>query len=76
MAHTKVHKNLTAIVWKEGEWYVAKCLEVEIASQGKSKKEALENLKEALELYFEDEPKELISLSPKVSIEKISFHYA
>ena len=76
MAHTKVHKNLTAIVWKEGEWYVAKCLEVEIVSQGKSKKEALENLKEALELYFEDEPKELISLSPKVSIEKISFHYA
>ena len=76
MAHRKVYKNLTAIVWKEGKWYVAKCLEVEVASQGKSKKEAVENLKEALELYFEDEPKELISLSPKVSIEKISFHYA
>lgn len=44
-----------SLVWQEGKLYVAKCLEVEVASQGKSKKEALDNLKEALELYFEDE---------------------
>lgn len=35
---------------------MARCLEVEVASQGKSVEEALANLKEALELYFEDAP--------------------
>jgi predicted RNase H-like HicB family nuclease len=44
-----------SLVWREGKLYVAKCLEVEVASQGKTKKEALDNLKEALELYFENE---------------------
>lgn len=48
--------RLTAAVTREGEWYVAKCIEVEVASQGRSVEEALENLREALELYFEDEP--------------------
>lgn len=43
------------LVWREDKLFVAKCLEVEVASQGKTKKEALDNLKEALELYFEDE---------------------
>jgi len=33
---------------------VARCLEVEVTSQGKSEEDALANLKEALELYFED----------------------
>jgi predicted RNase H-like HicB family nuclease len=52
-------------------------LEVELASQGKRKKEALKNLKEALELYFEDEKE--INFKPyyqDVSLEKISFSYA
>lgn len=47
-------KQIHTIVWKEGKLFVAKALEVEVASQGKSEKEALENLQEALELYFED----------------------
>ena len=46
--------RLTAAVTLDGEWYVAKCLEVEVASQGKTVEEALGNLREALELYFED----------------------
>ncbi|MBI2011409.1 type II toxin-antitoxin system HicB family antitoxin [Candidatus Daviesbacteria bacterium] len=54
----KVH----SVVWKEDEWFVAKALEVEVASQGKSEKEALDNLKEALELYFEDQAQ--IDLAP------------
>jgi predicted RNase H-like HicB family nuclease len=48
--------RLTAAVTHEGEWYVARCLEVEVASQGRTIDEALANLREALELYFEDEP--------------------
>jgi len=47
-------KQIHAIVWKEDNLYVAKALEVEVASQGESEEEALANLKEALELYFED----------------------
>lgn len=47
-------KQIHSIVWKEDNLYVAKALEVEVASQGKNEKEALSNLKEALELYFED----------------------
>ncbi|MEK7617444.1 MAG: type II toxin-antitoxin system HicB family antitoxin [Patescibacteria group bacterium] len=48
-------KRIHSVVWKEDKWYVAKALELEVASQGKTEKEALTNLKEALELYFEDE---------------------
>jgi predicted RNase H-like HicB family nuclease len=40
-------------VWREGKWYVSQCLEIDVASQGESEEEALSNLKEALELYFE-----------------------
>lgn len=46
-------KRIHSVVWKEDKWYVAKALEVEIASQGKNEKEALANLKEAVELYLE-----------------------
>jgi predicted RNase H-like HicB family nuclease len=46
-------RQFKASILKEAEWYVAQCLEVDVASQGKSKKEALESLKEALVLYFE-----------------------
>jgi predicted RNase H-like HicB family nuclease len=57
--------KLTAAVTHEDPWYVARCLEIEVASQGKTPEEALENLKEALELYFEDvEPPE--SLEPPI----------
>jgi predicted RNase H-like HicB family nuclease len=42
-----------ATVWREGDWYVSRCLELDIASQGETEEEALANLKEALELYFE-----------------------
>ena len=45
-------RNFTATVWKEGDWFVAQCLEVDVASQGKSEEEALSNLEEALELHF------------------------
>jgi predicted RNase H-like HicB family nuclease len=48
--------RLTAAITHEAPWYVARCLEVEVASQGESVEEALTNLQEALELYFEDEP--------------------
>lgn len=48
--------RLTAAVTREPPWYVARCLDVEVASQGRSIEDALANLKEALELYFDDAP--------------------
>jgi len=46
--------SFKASVWQEGEWYVAQCLDVDVASQGRTKEKALENLKEAIELHFEE----------------------
>lgn len=48
-------KQIHAVVWKEDNWFVARALEVEVTSQGSTEKEGLKNLKEALELYFEDQ---------------------
>jgi predicted RNase H-like HicB family nuclease len=42
----------TVVVSKEDNWYIAKCIENSVASQGKTVEEAIANLKEALELYF------------------------
>ncbi len=47
--------EFTAAITHEGPWYVARRLDVEVASQGESAEETLANLKEALEFYFEDE---------------------
>ncbi len=41
-------ETFSAVVWKEGEWYVAQCREFEVASQGETKEEALKNLAEVL----------------------------
>ncbi len=46
-------KNLTAIIEREGDGYVALCPELDIASQGESIEDARKNLLEALELFFE-----------------------
>ena len=50
-----VARTLTAAVSRDEQWYVARCLEVEVTSQGETVDEALANLREALELYFEDD---------------------
>ena len=50
-----MNKSFTVSIQQEDNWYVAKCLENNVASQGKTMDEAMENLKEALVLYYEDE---------------------
>ena len=44
----------TIAIHQEDDWYVAKCLENSVASQGRTMDEVLTNIKEALELYYED----------------------
>lgn len=48
-----MRQKFAARVWQEGEWFVSQCLDVEVASQGRTEEEALANLGEALTLYFE-----------------------
>lgn len=60
------------IVQKEEKWYVAKCLDNNVASQGKTIEESLNNLKEALELYVQSEqqekPKQMLITTLEVAI--------
>lgn len=46
-------QTITARVWPDGDWYVAQALDVDVVSQGESIDDALANLREAVELYFE-----------------------
>lgn len=48
-----MHKQLTAIIEREGDGYVSLCPEFDIASQGDTIEMASKNLREALELFFE-----------------------
>lgn len=64
--------TFTAAVHQEEDWYVAQCLEVDVASQGQTIQEALDNLAEAVELYLDEvaEPERYITSTPLVT----SFH--
>jgi predicted RNase H-like HicB family nuclease len=48
-----MHRQLTAIIEREDDGYVALCPELDIASQGNTVEAARFNLREALELFFE-----------------------
>jgi predicted RNase H-like HicB family nuclease len=45
-------QRFSASIWQEVEWFVAQCIQVDVASQGATEDEALENLRDALELHF------------------------
>ncbi len=45
-------RQLTAIIQHEGDWYVALCPELDVASQGHSIEDARHNLVEAVELFL------------------------
>lgn len=48
-----MNRQLTAIIEREGDGYVSLCPEIDVASQGATIQEASENLREAIELFFE-----------------------
>ena len=51
-------RRLTALIEREGDGFVALCPELDVASQGDSIEQARDNLREALELFFETAPQE------------------
>ncbi len=54
-------RQLTAIIEREGDGYVALCPELDIASQGDTVESARDNLREAIELFFESASKQEIN---------------
>ena len=62
-------RTLTAAVHQEEDWYVAQCLEVDVASQGQSLDDALANLREAVTLYLDEvaDPEAHITRTPLVT---------
>lgn len=47
--------EFSSVVNKEGRWYVATCPELGVTSQGKTVEKSIDSLREAIELYLEDE---------------------
>ena len=62
-------QTFTASISQEGEWFVAQCLEIDIASQGETEEQALANLSEALELHFEEPSATVTPQMRRVEIE-------
>jgi len=48
-------KKMSAIIMKDGKWYTSYSPETGVASQGRTRSSAIKNLKEAVELYLEDD---------------------
>ncbi len=63
-----MRQAFTASVWREDNWFVAQCLEVDISSQGETEAEALANLSEALLLHFEPP---VATITPKIKTFKV-----
>ena len=64
--------KFTAVINKEKNLYVSWCPELDIASQGKTVEKALDNLKEAIELYLEDEDAPLSEQVPFFTVVEVS----
>ena len=47
-------RNIKYTVWKEDKYYVSQCLNIDVSSFGETADEAINNLMEAIELYFEN----------------------
>ncbi|MDG4801506.1 type II toxin-antitoxin system HicB family antitoxin [Micromonospora sp. WMMD980] len=60
-------RTFTAAVHQEDDWHVARCLEIEVASQGETVDEALTNLREAVEAYLEEAENPEIETTPLVT---------
>ena len=59
-------RTFSASVWQEGDWWVAQCLDVDVAGQGPTEDEALANLREAVELHFEEPKATLTPMTRKI----------
>ncbi len=68
--------DVQTVVYREGDQFVAQCLDVDISSFGPDESEALANLREALELYFEDAPADAIAKVEAPEVRRLTFERA
>jgi predicted RNase H-like HicB family nuclease len=68
--------NIQATIWKEGKYYVSQCLNIDVASFGLSKKEALANLQEAVLLKLEGEKNAKLVKIEKPDLVSLKLQYA
>ena len=68
--------DLKNVVWKEGKHYVSWNINTGVSSFGSTKKEALECLKEALDLYLEDVPVSQINKVERPDLVPLQFKHA
>ena len=50
----RIKTSLKYVVYKEDNYYVSQCLDVDVSSFGDNNQDAIDNLNEAIQLYFED----------------------
>ncbi len=62
-------RSFHAHVTQEGRWFVAQCIEVDVASQGLTHEEALKNLQEAVELHFEEPQATIVPELQQIEVE-------
>ena len=70
--------KLNAIVTRteDEDLYVAQCVEVDVASQGATVEEALHNLEEAIELYFDDDVRPAVKPVRDVELRQVDIPLA
>ena len=61
-------KQMACVVYREDEFIVAQCLNVDVSSFGATREEAVANLKEAVELHFEGEPAAAFTLVTDLNV--------
>ena len=69
-------KKISGVVWKEGKYFVAQGLNVDVSSFGNTKNEALRNLDEAIELYFEEADSPRVIHIERPEVITLPFEYA
>jgi predicted RNase H-like HicB family nuclease/predicted RNA binding protein YcfA (HicA-like mRNA interferase family) len=70
-------RSFRAAFWKQDNWYIAQCVEVDVATQAGSEAEALENMREALALHFDlPEAQFEVHLEPADAGPKATSHQA
>lgn len=68
--------DVQTVVFREGDHVVAQCLDVDVSSFGGSEEEALANLREALELYFEDAPADALAKVEGPAVRRLTLQRA
>ncbi len=59
------------VIMKEGEWYVASCPQLDIATQGKTEQEVKENMEDLIDEYLNDED----TIKPEIEAELLSLSF-